>query len=143
MGFELIENVTRADIAIHLFGDDLNELFISGGHALISVMVGNPESVIRKIERKVELLNPELDLLLFDFLQEFIFFKDSELLFLIPDSILVDQTGEGFSLKAILRGEPIDNRRHKLLLDVKAVTMYNLNVAKIDERWTASVVLDV
>lgn len=143
MAFELVENITRADIAVHLSGDDLNELFVSGAHALLSVMVGNPDSVVHKTEREVGLENPEIDLLLFDFLHEIIFFKDSESLLLLPDKLFINRRGETFFLESVLSGEPIDNRRHELLTDVKAVTMHNLKVARSDERWTGLVVIDV
>jgi SHS2 domain-containing protein len=48
-----------------------------------------------------------------------------------------------FCLEAHASGEQIDAGRHRLLVDVKAVTLHRFQVAFKDNLWRAAVVLDV
>jgi len=48
-----------------------------------------------------------------------------------------------FRLEAEFCGELIDAGRHRLLVDVKAVTLHRFQVAFRDNLWKAVVVLDV
>lgn len=143
MGFEIIEDITLADIALRICGRDLNEMFVSGAWAIISMMVENPESISRHIERDIRLTNSNLDLLLFEFLQEIIFYKDSESLLLIPDDVKISNSCDVHKLECRVYGETIKRDKHVLNVDVKAVTMHNLNVEKRDDIWMATLVLDV
>jgi len=44
---------------------------------------------------------------------------------------------------ALACGEEIDRGRHRLVVDVKAVTLFNLRVERDDKGWKATVVLDI
>ena len=143
MGFEMLEDISLADVAFRVYERDLNEMFISGVRVLISVMIENPESIEQDIERNIEIESSELDLLLFEFLQEFIFYKDSESLFLLPDFVEISDTYDHYKLKCKAYGETINREKHILNVDVKAVTMHRLKVERIRDIWTATVVLDV
>lgn len=143
MGFQILDEVTRADYAFQITGKDLNELFISGVEALLSVMITDISNVLPTVKRKVHLTNSKIDLLLYDFLQEMIFYKDSESLLLIPRSVNIKQKKEKYVLECDLAGEKIDRKKHKIVVDVKAVTMHKLNVVEIKNGWSAEFVLDV
>ncbi len=143
MGFEIVDDITRADIAYRIYGNSIEELFESGAHAVISAMIENPESISKDIKKNIELLNQEIDMLLFNFLQEFIFYKDSESLLLLPDFLEITDTGNSHNLKSTLYGETIKREKHALNVDVKAVTMHNFNLKFKDDTWTATLVLDV
>lgn len=143
MGFELIEDITMADVAFRITGEDLTVLFSSGARALISVLIENPESITRIEKRKAVFENTEIDLLLFDFLQEIIFFKDSESLILLPESMVFSIERNRHVLECTYSGERMDPCKHALNLDVKAVTMHHLSATKTGEGWYATFVLDV
>ncbi|MFQ6003010.1 MAG: archease, partial [Candidatus Zixiibacteriota bacterium] len=49
---------------------------------------------------------------------------------------------DGYKLHASVGGELIDVEKHKVKVDVKAVTYHLLKVKKIDDKWTAKVILD-
>ncbi len=143
MGFKLIDDITMADIAFRLNGQDINELFFSGALALMSVMIDNPESISRDIKKNISLKDPNLDNLLFNFLQEFIFYKDAESLLLLPKNLKINRIGDDHKCDAELLGEIIDHEKHQLNVDVKAVTMHNFELKKETDHWIATVVLDV
>ena len=83
-------------------------------------------------------------MLLFDFLNELIFYKDARRLLLLPAQVTITGSrATGYSLQARLQGVEIDAARHRLNTDVKAVTMHRFSVTPVAEGWQATVVLDV
>ena len=66
----------------------------------------------------------ELDLLLFNFLQELIYLKDARRLLLRIASVSIDSGAAGFRLCARAMGEELNPEKHNLIVDVKAVTLY-------------------
>ncbi len=141
--FEIIDGVTRADIAFRAYGGTLPELFISSALALMSIMVENPEGILFTLSKGIELSNVDRELLLFEFLNEFIFYKDSELLLLKPESVEIEKVNCEHRLQCNARGEYIDRNRHIFNVDIKAVTMHGLSIACDGGQWYAVVVLDV
>ncbi len=91
-------------------------------------------------EREAE----SLEMLLFYFLQELIFFKDTELLLFSNFNLAITETGEKWHLHAEASGEEIFPERHELLVDVKAVSLHNYLVEEVPTGgWRAEVILDV
>jgi protein archease len=143
MAFEIIESLSRADVAFRVRGKDLEGLFIAGARALVSIMLQNIEEVRPAIARVFDCEAADLDLLFYDFLQEFIYYKDTEKLILLPDSVEFIESPERCRLSCKARGERIDRGRHHFTVDIKAVTMHNLKVVKDNDTWTATAVVDV
>jgi len=85
----------------------------------------------------------EVDMLLFELLQELIFYKDAERLLLrVPEVKIGEQSGQ-FWLSAEACGEEIDPSRHDMIVDVKAVTLHRFKVGRAAGGWEAFVILDV
>jgi SHS2 domain-containing protein len=82
-------------------------------------------------------------MLLFDFLQELIFFKDAERLLLRVRDLQIEKNEKKYFLKAEATGERLDEARHHQRADVKAVTLHDFSVEKEDEGWRARVLLDI
>lgn len=143
MPFRFNDEISTADVAFESWGGTLEELFISSAAALLRTMADAPELVERQQKLTVLLENQELDLLLWSFLQELIFYKDARRLLLHADTVHIEQSKDAFILEANLSGEQIDAGRHRLLVDVKAVTLHRLQVESSDNLWKAVVVLDV
>lgn len=143
MPFRFNDEISTADVAFESWGCTLEELFISSAAALLRTMADAPELVERQQKLTVRLENQELDLLLWSFLQELIFYKDARRLLLHADTVHIEQSKNAFTLEANLSGEQIDAGRHRLLVDVKAVTLHRLQVESSGNLWKAVVVLDV
>jgi SHS2 domain-containing protein len=143
MPFHFLEEIATADVAFEAWGGTLEELFISSAAALLRTMTAAPQRVARQQELTIRLEHEELDLLLWTFLQELIFYKDARRLLLHADSVRIEERESAFGLQAHASGELIDAARHKLLVDVKAVTLHRLQVTFRDNLWRAVVVLDV
>jgi SHS2 domain-containing protein len=146
MPYRYLDDLTVADVAFEARGADLEELFSSAWQAALQVMIENPNVLTGIESRTIALEEPSLDLLLHNFLQELIFYKDAEDLLLRIDDCRI-QWEEGSSksptLEARASGQIIDPRVHRLGTDVKAVTFYNFSLARDKRGWKATVVLDV
>jgi SHS2 domain-containing protein len=139
--YRFVEDVAVADVAFEARADSLGDLFAACGRATFDVMVDLDH--VKPVETiGVELTNETREGLLFDWLDELIFRKDTDALVFSEFHVTVEQVEAGFTLKATLRGEPISPGL-PMRLDVKAPTAHRLEVARADGGWTAHVVLDV
>ena len=143
MPYQFLEEIGTADIAFEATGHDLAELFKDAADATMNVMIDNLGAIEPRKTRHIELSNDNIDMLLFDFLQELIYFKDAERLLLrVPDVQIEERDGRYF-LTAAAAGEPLDAARHHQRADVKAVTLHDFSVEKEDGEWKARVLLDI
>lgn len=143
MPYEFLEDVAIADIAFRAWGTDLEELFKAAGDAVINTMIDNLEAIALNETRTFNLENDTLDLLLFNFLQELVYYKDSELLLLRAQQVHVEEKEGNYYLIATTQGEGLDRDRHHQLVDVKAVTLHRFQLEKTDDGWIAMVILDI
>ena len=139
--FEYDDSVAPSDCAFRAFGDDLCEVFRQAALAVTTCMV-KTDTVARKRTCAIELSAASEEELLYDWLSEIIFLKDSERLFLVDYEIRIE-TGENIVLKAQAAGDTIDYKTQNIAVDVKAVTMYKFSLRKNDSGWEAFVVIDL
>ncbi len=78
MPYEFLPEAATADIAFRALGKSLEEVFTAAADATMNVMVENLDGIEFKETRVLRLENSALDLLLFDLLQELIYYKDAE-----------------------------------------------------------------
>ena len=143
MPYKFLEEIGIADIAFEAVGRDLPELFRDAADATMNVMIDNLDAIEPRETRNIELSNDKIDMLLFDFLQELIYFKDAERLLLRTREVRIDELDQKCFLKAEATGEPLDAARHHQRADVKAVTLHDFSVEKEDGGWKARVLLDI
>jgi len=143
MPYHYLEDVGTADIAFEATGPDLPELFTAAADATMNVMIDNLDAIEPRETRQIELSNDEIDMLVFDFLQELIYFKDAKRLLLRVREAQIDKKDEVYFLKAKVAGERLDDARHQQRADVKAVTLHGFSVKKYDGGWKARVLLDI
>ncbi|PYI58308.1 MAG: archease, partial [Verrucomicrobia bacterium] len=135
MPYKFLEEIGTADIAFEAVGRDLPELFRDAADATMNVMIDNLDAIEPRETRNIELSNEKIDMLLFDFLQELIYFKDAERLLLRTREVRIDERDQKCFLKAEAAGEPLDAARHHQRADVKAVTLHDFSVEKEDGGW--------
>lgn len=109
----------------------------------MNIMIESLEKIERKQELRIELERGSVEMLLFNFLQEFIFYKDAKQLLLLPYDINIEFKENKYYLSSTLCGEIIDYSKHDLLVDVKAVTLHRFTLEKRETYWYAFVLLDV
>jgi SHS2 domain-containing protein len=143
MPYHYLEEIGTADIAFEATGCDLPELFGAAADATMNVMIDNLDAIEPRETRHIELSNDEIDMLLFDFLQELIYLKDAERLLLRVRKVQIDEKNKTYALRAEVAGEHLDDARHQQRADVKAVTLHDFSVEKKDGGWKARVLLDI
>lgn len=143
MPYRYLEDSATADIAFEAEGGTLEEVFRSAGDATMNIMIESLDSIRPQEEIFVELENPELDMLLFDFLEEFIYHKDAHQLLLRCRRVEILQESSGNRLKAELEGEKLDPQRHEQRVDVKAVTLHQFQLEQRENGWRAHLILDI
>ena len=143
MPYRYLDHIALADAAFEASAASLEELFITAADAVTNTMVEDLASIASKEEISFELSHKELDLLLFNFLSELVFLKDARRLLLRVRSVSISETDGMFAAKVAAYGEQINSRKHTLLSDVKAVTLYRFSLEKTADGWRAFVVLDI
>jgi len=143
MPYRYLEDLATDDVAFEATGACVEEMFRAAAEAVTCAMVERLDAVERKEEVLIRVKENDLELLLFDFLQEFIYFKDARRLLLVVEALEIDLNSTPLTLSAKARGENLDPERHPLLTDVKAVTMHRFGIEQTDDGWKATVVLDI
>jgi SHS2 domain-containing protein len=140
--FEFVEDVT-SDLSFVARGATLAEAFAAAAAALLDATVEEPDA-LRELElRRVELVEPDVELLLLAFLNELIYLRDAQALLLRPRRLEVEVAEGEARVIGELAGERIDPTRHQLATDVKAATAYGLRLVRENGGFRATVTLDV
>ena len=143
MAYRFLEDAPTADVGFVASGYTLDECFQAAADATLEVMLANWDSLQGRERRAIHVEDDTLDMALLNFLEELIYYKDAEGLFLHATSVEVMQRDGRWIVDGVLEGEAIDPSRHRLSADVKAVTLHRLNVQRVNGGWEATVVLDV
>ena len=135
--YELIDHT--ADVGLRAFGKDLEELFRNAACGMFEMMTElervtpTVSQDIRLEEKKVEdLFIRWLQELLYRFSVDHVFYRDFQF------STLTEN-----KLSAVIRGEKMDDQKHILKKEVKAVTYHCLKVKKTQKGWVGEVIFDI
>ncbi|MEE9555115.1 MAG: archease [candidate division Zixibacteria bacterium] len=139
-GFRIIEELPSADFIFDAFGENLEELFSNCAKACFFAMTDS-DGVEPSSDFHFEVEGETSDDLLYSFISELIFLKDSESIFLSEFDIEIDKAGK--SLKAVVRGEKIDYNKHVIKTDVKAATYHDLHIRDDNGRFMVRMILDL
>ena len=143
MPYEFVDELTVADIAFRAWGRDLAETFVSAADAVMNAMAEDLDAIRPQDTRILNVEHEALDMLLFNFLQELIYYKDAEQLLLRVQDLRIADDRQPYTLHATAVGESIDPDRHRMRVDVKAVTLHRFSLTQTERGWEATVILDI
>jgi SHS2 domain-containing protein len=143
MSYRYLEDIAIADAAFEAWGNTLEETIVSAADATVNIMVRDLSSIRERQYRHLKCADAHIDMLLFQLLQDLIYYKDAERLLLRVRTVRLQQEGATWAAYAELAGEPIDPERHDLVVDVKAITLHRFEVKQTEKGWTAQVVVDI
>ncbi len=128
-----------ADLGLRIRSDTLEGLFAEAGEALFDAIVAQSDTV-RPIEKATFQIDGDRhDDLLRDWLAELLFaFHVDHRLFSKFEVRLGDA-----GLAADAWGEPIDDQRHEIDAEIKAITYHGLKVVQERDGWLAEVIVDI
>ena len=131
-----------ADVLFEAEADTLGELFEQCGLAVEESQI-ELSNVEAKKEIVIEGKNKKVDHLLFDFLDDLLFYKDSEQLIFSKFECKIEENDGLYKLTCKAHGEVLNPEKHEQKVDVKAITMHMFEVKKIDNHWFAKVLIDI
>ena len=145
MPYRYLEGLTVADLAFEVTADTLEELLVDSARAVTHAMIKNMEVLQPKVERTATITAMDEEMLLFNWLDEIIYWKDTEGLLFNEFDVKVTETEEDqLVLHARMRGEELDMKRMELVIDVKAPTMHRFEVYQDDDdKWHAIFIVDI
>ena len=139
--YKFLEDVAIADIAYEAYGRGLDELFENAALAIFGLSA-DLKTVDAKKKLQISLENEKIENLLYDFLSEILFLKDSKYMVFKKVKVVISE-GKKHKLKAVLEGDTINPEKQRLENDIKAVTMHLFEVKKEKNQWKAVVVVDI
>ncbi len=125
-----------ADVCLEVYGTSREELFENAAGAMLS-LITDPRKVRPALEKMI--IVPGNGELLINFLNELLFVWDVERF--IPAEVTVSFQGEG--LTALIKGEPFDEDRHSIEVELKAVTYHKFAITETEGRFKATIIIDV
>jgi len=142
MPFHFIPEIAIADVAFEATAASINGLFEQCAKATEEAMVST-KGIKPKVSKNIKLEADALDRLLIDWLNEVVFYKDSEGLLFSNFKVSVKQVDKNWKLTATAKGEKRDPKRHELRADVKAATWHMFELKETKNGWKARVVEDI
>ncbi|MBI2572407.1 archease [Candidatus Woesearchaeota archaeon] len=131
-----------ADVFFVAKAETLPQLFEQCALAVEETMV-DVEMVHRKTKIKIVGEDKTVSNLLYDFLDDLVFFKDYQQLVFSKFEITIEEKEGKYSLLCWAHGEKIDHTRHDPKVDIKAITRHMFEVFKQDNYWKAQVLVDI
>ena len=119
---------STADIGLRAYGNDMNEAFENAGLAIFNI-ISDTSLIIPERKIEFEVASEDDVSLLYDFLEELLFYHETEFMLFSRFDVEID---EKFHLKALIYGEEIDWNRHERKTEIKAITFHKMEVNKTD-----------
>ncbi|MBR2666406.1 MULTISPECIES: archease [Methanobrevibacter] len=117
-----------ADIGFKAYGESLNEAFENAGLAIFNI-ISDTSNVEPKKEISFKVRSEDEISLLYDFLEELLFYHEIEFMLFSEFHVEIDDM---LQLRATIRGEAIDWDRHERKTEIKAITYHKMDVRKTD-----------
>lgn len=131
-----------ADVLFQAEGKTLEELFAQCGLAVEDAQV-NIRKVKKTKKKIIKEKNNTVEKLLFDFLDDLLFYKDSEQLVFSKFEMKIKKKVDCYELACDAYGEKLNPDKHEFKVDVKAITMHMFEVKKTEKGWKAQVLIDI
>jgi len=139
--FEFLEHTADVYIAAH--GATLAEAFENAALAMFEVMT-DTEKVSADVEDSVEVEAEDEYALLYSWLEALLVkFETKNMLYSKFKISSIDETAEGFRIKAAVWGEKFNAEKHTQKVGVKAVTYHRMEILKELEKVTLEFILDI
>lgn len=137
MSYVFLEHT--ADVKFRAEGPSIEEVLRESAKALLFTMRGDI-NILEQKEEVFEVSGKDREVLLHNFLEEFLFFLDAKN-FLVSSIKELSIDLESLKIRCVVLGDDADN--YKFTNDVKAVTYNEMYLREQDGKWSCQVVLDV
>jgi SHS2 domain-containing protein len=134
--YKLIEHT--ADMGIAVWGDNLKDLFLHAAIAMYSLIV-DISTIMPAASFPVDIQAMDIDELLKNWLSELLYYFNAK------DILLSDFNIKALSnnrINSLASGEKIDQSRHVLKREIKAVTFHNLHIMQTKSGFQTDIIFD-
>lgn len=125
-----------ADLALHVWGQDLRDLFATAARGMASLVAEVAPGAVPIVERRVTLSAPDVETLLVDWLNELLYLSEVE--GVVFAKIEIPEISDSH-LVATVGGYPVAEH----LADIKATTFHNLAVIAGQVGYEVEIVFDI
>ncbi|MCP4405270.1 MAG: archease [bacterium] len=128
-----------ADIGVEIYGNSFEVLLQHAAYALFDT-IADVSTIRPERSRSVQVSGADDESLLMNWLRELLF------LFAVEEEVYAGieiQSLRAGELRAIVKGETLDIKRHRFKTELKAVTYHQFKLEHTGNRWTARVIFDV
>lgn len=139
MSYSYPEGGPTADLLVEAKGKTLSKAFAQLALGVFNMMTPL-EGIEEKEEFTLEAKGSDLESLLFNLMDEFLFINDVE--FLVPKKVHVTIDLENLSAVAVCKGERFSNTTHEVGIAIKAVTYHMMEIKETSEGWVVRMVFD-
>ncbi len=140
--FRFLEHT--ADVKIEAEGETVEEAFEEAAKALYELMT-DTSKIEPRVEKKITVEGEDLESLLYNWLEEFIYLTDAERLVFSEVNIEeVKKESDGrYKLTATAKGEKFDHNKHVSKTEVKAATYHEMEINIKNDSVRLIFVLDI
>ncbi len=139
--FEWVEH--PADTGFKAYGDDLEEAFENAALAL-SEIIADTEKIEAKKEMEISLSSEDLEALLYDWIDHFIYLYDAKSFIYSKFRVKnISETDKGYKLEAKAWGEKYDSEKHGDGTEVKAMTYHMMEIRDEPNQSYVRAVVDI
>ncbi|MGX8694145.1 MAG: archease [Methanobrevibacter sp.] len=128
-----------ADIGFRAYGESLDEAFENAGLAIFNI-ISDTSNISPKIARSFEITSEDEVSLLYDYLEELLFYHEVDFMLFSEFSVDISKNDGVYNLKATIKGEAIDWDKHERKSEIKAITLHMMDVKKTEHFEIQSIV---
>ena len=139
MTYSYPEGGPTADLLVAATGKTLGEAFAQIALGMFNMMTPL-EGIKDKEAFTLTAEGKDLESLLFNLMDEFLFINDTE--FLVPNMVQVTVDHENLTALAVCSGERFSAATHEVGIQIKAVTYHMMEIQKTPEGWYVRMVFD-
>ncbi len=140
--YKFLEDIAIADVAFEARGDTLEEVFIAAAEAVFETNA-EIKTVGDSFTHEFKLENDDLEKLFYDFLEEIVYIKDKDGVVFSGCEVKINEFKGVFKLNSKFYGEEINQEKHELHVDVKAITLHGFSLKKEEKEYVARVIIDI
>ncbi len=139
--FKFLEHT--ADVYIAAYGKTLAEAFENAALAMFEVMT-DTEKISTDIVDSVKVEAEDEYALLYSWLEALLVkFETKNMLYSKFEIANIEETADGFEVKAVVYGEKFNAKKHTQKVGVKAVTYHRMEIIKDIDKVTLEFILDI
>jgi SHS2 domain-containing protein len=134
-----------ADIQVHCVGDTLERAIEQAVLGMMELMT-DAKQIGAEVSRTIEISALDLDMLVVNYLTEYLYYLDAErLLFSSVEisPITFNKDTKEYTIRSVSKGEEFDPKRHEMKTEIKAVTYSFLEIIEKKGKCEIWIVFDL